>query len=912
MNIRQIFIASALALSVVILRAAEDVAGTQADVRHGLPVALCGDSSEVRAFQMDVTTPARITVERFVGKLPDPAALSGYSAVVAGCVASAFGKGGLDGWRTPEGKAALGKFVSEGGSVFILGPLGADLVKGDAEWAEWLGVKSFGNGANGAWRVTETASGKPWLWADGLTLFAKEVSSEAQELSLAEFPDGKARPVAVRRPYGKGAFIWLSMSWSRYDQQFAAKRKVAGEADDKGVFVLTPDGESQVAFNGFMRGLLMSVTRIDTSAPPSGWGLKPLGEPGDLRLDATFERRPEFRKAPVRGPGLRFFTAGAQGVVVVPSAKGAGKAYGRELAYHLSKMVGTEIRVVRKVPADPKVPAIVIGDETTCGAFGIDGANLKLGESILKRSGERLLVYGRGSGQGYALTYLLESLGCRYLWPGKTGKVIPKRVEIVLPELDFDYVPEYKIREMRDFAISYRHSASKKESLKDFWGIDPDEFGPVYAAGIRDEKGNRDFWAWHGVNDTRDVEGNYAWGHYFGDYWKKYGKDHPDWFALQPNGSREQELGDRQERPCLCVSNRGLIEQTARDAIAAFKANPNRSSFSICLPDGGYPSQCMCENCRRWDPVNAAPNGFHVGTPWWREFPYVALSDRMMAFNNAVAEIVAKECPGKKLGAYIYSLYEKPPVKVKPHPALLLLSVAGSVGSDGKHGDAVSNLAAWSRVASELIWRPNTLFAFSVSAPQNYARQMFGEIELFKLNKVIGTDFDCVNAQFANKGLIFYSMAVALRNPDRLCYDDVVADYCKAGFGAAAGDIAAYFAELERMTDAGVAAKKGNNGFLAALDVERLANILTRAETSAAGDAEVLARLAYLRRGVDAGRIEKRLGAAWDAKDRAGVEAAQEELREFMRKSAFEEPSAVNPIWVAGTYHSPNMKQPNF
>ena len=102
---------------------------------------------------------------------------------------------------------------------------------------------------------------------------------------------------------------------------------------------------------------------------------------------------------------------------------------------------------------------------------------------------------------------------------GKTGKVIPKKAEIVLPELDFDYVPAYKIRGMRDFKLSYRDTAGK-DSIKEFWGIDPKEFGPVYEASLRDDRGNRDFWQWHGVNDTRDVEGNYAWGHYFGDYWK--------------------------------------------------------------------------------------------------------------------------------------------------------------------------------------------------------------------------------------------------------------------------------------------------------------------------------------------------------------------------------------------------------
>ena len=114
------------------------------------------------------------------------------------------------------------------------------------------------------------------------------------------------------------------------------------------------------------------------------------------------------------------------------------------------------------------------------------------------------------------------------------------------------------------------------------------------------------------------------------------------------------------------------------------------------------------------------------------------------------------------------------------------------------------------------------------------------------------------------------------------------------------------------MTLAGIRRKKGNNGFLACLVIDKLAAILDRADKAAAGDDEVRARIAYLKRGVDAGRIEKRLGAAWEAKDRKGVLAAQRELREFVRKCAFEEPSAVNPIWVSGFYHSPNMKGPNF
>lgn len=876
--------------------------------RKGIPVALCGYVWELQSLQMDVTAPANIATRKMVNAIPHPADIPEFAAIVLARSEKDFGKRQLEALRSEATLSAYREYAANGGTVIVLYELGYHLARASEGWRKFLGVSDFVGGARSAVRVVDAKSNKPRLWSDCLSVAAKNPAGDAEVLVEAELPNGKKHAVATRRNVGKGSVYWLGMSWALYDMAWASKKKTAGEADEKGVFVLSPDGESQAALNGFLRDILLGLEKVDTASKPSTWALKPLGAPGKLKFKDGFNNKPVFAKAPVRKPGIRFWTEDAKGAVVATVTNSAVHALGNEIAYHLSKMTGAKVPVVKSLAyLKPNQPAIVLGDRLTCKDFGVDGASLRLGNAILKAKGNRLLVYGRGSGQAYAATYLLEALGCRYLWPGKTGKVIPKRAEIVLPDLSLDYVPEFKIRGLRDFPVSYAASEGPS-GLKAFWGIDPKEFQGVYAEGIRDAKGNRDFWRWHGVNDTRDVEGFYSWGHYYGDYWQKYGKDHPDWFALQVNGSREQELADRPERPALCLSNRGLVEQVAKDAVSAFKAEPSRASFSLCLPDGGHAAQCMCEACRRLDPVNAPKIGFHIGSPWWRTFPYVSLTDRVMTFNNAVAEIVAKECPGKKLSCYIYSIYEKPPMTVKPHPSLTLLSCAGSIWND----DAKSNIAVWSQMASEILWRPNTLFAFSVSAPQNYARQLFEDMETFKVNNVIGTDFDCVNAQFANKGLVFYMISRAERNPDRLGYDDIFDDYCTCGFGAAAAEVKAYFEALEQMTLAGIRRKKGNNGFLACLDIDKLAAILDRADKAAAGDDEVRARIAYLKRGVDAGRIEKRLGAAWEAKDRKGVLAAQRELRGFVRKCAFEEPSAVNPIWVSGFYHSPNMKGPNF
>src|SRR5581483_1083888 len=70
----------------------------------------------------------------------------------------------------------------------------------------------------------------------------------------------------------------------------------------------------------------------------------------------------------------------------------------------------------------------------------------------------------------------------------------------------------------------------------------------------------------------------FEFGHSFGGWWEKYGAAHPEFFALQPNGSRVQHP----PRERLCESEPKLWDQVAANAIAAFDADPNLRMFSIC------------------------------------------------------------------------------------------------------------------------------------------------------------------------------------------------------------------------------------------------------------------------------------------------------------------------------------------
>ena len=670
--------------------------------------------------------------------------------------------------------------------------------------------------------------------------------------------------------------------------EFYRAGKPLAEADERGESILTDAGKVILEMTENQRRQILALKGLDRSLPKGEYATVPLGRKGALpAYPAALPVKPVFRAAPPeRGEGLVLKDGDRQAVVVAPREF---QRLAKELAWHLEKMCGSRFRVMREAEATEKAP--VVEFRHTGGA---------LGRSEIRREGNRLIVGGESSGVSFALTYVLESLGCRYLWPGELGKVVPRRKRIVLPDIALDYVPELKIRIVRDVVPKMTRELERL-------GIDAAAFQSRWRSLERDDPGNRDFMAWHGVNDARNVGGGYSWGHYFGDYWRRFGGEHPDWFALQANGSREQVLGDRAERPALCLSNAGLADQAARDILADFAANPQSIVHSICLPDGGYMGQCMCERCRALDPVNAPAVPNHTGSPLWRTFPYVSLTDRVLTFNNRIAERVVAKMPDRKLSCYVYSYYEQPPVAVRPHPALVLLSVAGNYSKPDR-GAVQRNVAAWGVFGNEIVWRPNALIHWRVNLPKNFARPFFEDIEALKANHVIGTDISGFGRQWANKGFVYYMVARAHRNPDHLCYDAVAADYFRAGFGTAADDVAAYFAELERLGDDCAAKGMSANGYVEAFDVGRLSSCLARARRAAAGDETVLRRIAFLERGLVFAEWEKKLVAAWKGGDEAGLRKVQAAYRDFIRDNAFENALAVHPGWFGNAVESPNMR----
>ena len=659
-----------------------------------------------------------------------------------------------------------------------------------------------------------------------------------------------------------------------------------GIPDEFGTYNLTPEGKKVDALEQKLKAMTGVGSDPLEAGRKAGWGTEPLGPVGTLQVQKAFKNAPKLGPRPALKPGLKLYGGGVKAQVVCPPGDKKRRALAEEFAWHLEQMTGEKFPVVKAAKED--APAVVFGDGNTAAEFGVDAAGLPEDAAVVKRVGDRLFVGGEGAGHGHALTYVLEALGCRYLWPGKLGKVIPKKSEVVLPEIDLFNVPPLKIRGVRASTELDERHGPPTEAL----GFDRKAFENRQRTAYCDHPGNRSFWLWHGVNDGKGTPGHlpgpgkYKWGHYYKDYIDRYMGKHPEWFALQPDGTRRQS---EKERPCFCLSNEELIEETIRNLVADFAKNPGTVALSACLPDGGHASPCMCERCRRLDPPNAEPRAYLMFSPKRAEFQYVYATDRVFWFMNRLADGVAARLPGKKLAVYAYSYYANPPKLVKPSKNLVILSVAGdyinaSPRSDGgdPRGSVRENMAAWAGFGNELLWRPNCLMGINCVVPQNYARRVFNDLETFKVNDVVGTDICCNDEQWSVKGMMLYMTAKALVNADHLDYDTLFDDYC-AAFGAAKDDIKTYFIELEKATDVNADRRGGIPGYVDSFDVEKFAAILSRAAEKAAGDELAARRVRFLSVGLDYARRVKRNKAAAESKDPKYMEYL-EEYRDFMHE----------------------------
>lgn len=859
------------------------------------PAALLGYKWDINELNSAILLPARVDTVRFVNKWLPPSEYGKYAAVYLGERLRGLGKDAN--WNDPQAIKDVLAYLNNGGIIIVSGNMPLDLLDYKKFPTEFAQIFGFAN-------LTSVSKPKGLKLAGSETIYplipTRVANKPAENLKvLGTLAAAKGEfPVITTFPVGKGKTIWIAPCYNRFQLDCKKSGLEMGIPDDRGIYVLTDEGKTLEALNKLYTETFLAIPGIKMLPPLEKWDNTPLGAPGSLTYDGKFAKKAELKdKAPGFNPGIPACKDGKLAVIYSPKDKRFAKLAG-ELKYHLDKMTGKSFTITNELPAKDQF-AIVFADDSVAGQYGIDTAKLAQDTMLLAKKGNHQIISGKDCGISQALTYLLESIGCRYLWPGADGKIIPKKAELILPELNKCYAPKLLIRNIRErLNVNSRGLASIY-----IFNLTPEQYYDRYHALAIDAPGNRGYFQWHGLNDTEKTTGwvqapeqAYEWGHSFNDFHLQHGRKHPEFFALQPDGKRYA-----MQRPRLCHSNPKLLDQIAADRIAKFRKYPHKIALSLCLSDGGYSSMCLCENCRKLDPVNAPERKLTVFKPSRKNVPYVEFTDRIVAFSNAIAERVLKVLPDKKFTMYAYSSYVKPPVKVKPHPSLIILTVDGLYVSDASRAAMHKSIASWVKFGNPLLWRPNALQGHRyMTLPQNHARRMFNDVELYKANGLIGTDFDGLEKNWSCKAWIYYALCKAHWNSDALNYDVIINDFCKAGFGPAAGYVKAYLDKLEALTDAAAARNKSlghSTDYADVVDEKAVAELnalLDKAALAAADAPEYLNRVKFLQEGLKYAGLNRKLFVARTMKSK-DYEKYQKEFMEQVKAHVIANPFIIGP-----------------
>ncbi|MBM3473324.1 MAG: DUF4838 domain-containing protein [Armatimonadetes bacterium] len=336
--------------------------------------------------------------------------------------------------------------------------------------------------------------------------------------------------------------------------------------------------------------------------------------------------------------GMVIVRDGQPAATVVTAADAGPKvsAAVAELREYVRKMSGAELPVATDA-APPEGRLILVGPSRLTRDLevpsGLTNPRREEGYVVLCR-GERLVLAGNDEGPyhgtEYAVYDLLRRLGVRWFMPGEYGEIVPRQSTIVVPELE--------VREKPDFI------------MRNWWlHAKPELAGDEKQWKLRNRMSPDNMFATPGDSSARNVLPE-----------AQYFKDHPEYFALNPDGSRNPYLPN--------LANPEAVKVAAGIIKAYLREHPDANSYGFA-PDDGLP--------RDYDPETLR---LHQGFVDLLGRPGVAAeestTEEWLSFVNRVAAEVRREFPDAYIATNGYANRNLPPQGVKLDDHLVIMFAA--------------------------------------------------------------------------------------------------------------------------------------------------------------------------------------------------------------------------------------------
>ena len=246
-------------------------------------------------------------------------------------------------------------------------------------------------------------------------------------------------------------------------------------------------------------------------------------------------------------------------VVVPQKAPDTVKFAMREMTNFLSRTFGREIPVVSA--RTPGRTAIILGDSAESRAAGIDVSKLARDEYVLRADADSVCIVGRDNPKvnvEWVLThsgkmsmhfehatamgvygFLERHAGVRFYFPGELGEIVPKLGQIDVPAGETRVRPDFTSRYYMAWKGEWFEPVDKKRA---------DYLKTLNYVRLRFE--------------TESVP--CCHGSIWFRYLDRFGKTHPEYFALLSNGTRSTDP-DQPHPGQLCWTS-GVIEEMYQDA----------------------------------------------------------------------------------------------------------------------------------------------------------------------------------------------------------------------------------------------------------------------------------------------------------------------------------------------------------
>ena len=443
-----------------------------------------------------------------------------------------------------------------------------------------------------------------------------------------------------------------------------------------------------------------------------------------------------------------------------------------ELRKHLKLITGSDIPVVSP-------------DKVTAGKYAFrvgakipgDSKPLAPEEARWKVTPEGTYFYGDDSsyrsGTLFAVCDFLEKMfKVRWIEPGDIAFTRQNPLQLTLSSSDWK--SELRLRNIRG---TFRKTPGKTTdaALNEFQ-MSPEEHARFKKDVISWRKRLR-----MGGHDSP------AYGHAFTNWWRLYGKTHPEYFALTGSGKRAPvpKSGNASDNPVaptaqsihhikLCISNPAVVAQIVKNWLA----QKNRTDYiNACVNDSPPRGFCRCPKCRALDvTLRGEKFGDH-------------LTDRYVDFGNRIIKEAAKHDPSAKAVIYAYNETEYPPRRTRLDKNLVI----GLVTTHFELDSINKLFHGWTKMgAKEIFFRPNQHhYYFTGTIPTGFEKHFYEVFQTAYKNNVIGFDYDCLINNWLVTGMADYILAKAMSEPTK-SFDYWENHYLDA-FGAAKPEVKKYF-----------------------------------------------------------------------------------------------------------------------